>query len=166
VYILLRQRQSKMKLTEKEVMKIFNKHKKMLIQLVGTKSTTDTQLNTIGNKLFGRQYLGTFSQDNFPWQKVRTDSFAIINTDTQGKAGVHWVAVYATAKTIYIWDSYGRNSKQLLPIFTKQVLTRKLKFKDSDPDADQSKKSQICGQICMAWMLTVKQLGIANALKV
>jgi hypothetical protein len=161
-----------MKLSEKEVMKVFNKHKKTLLQQMGINSTSDTQLNTVGNELFGKQYIGTFSQDSLPWKRVHsalkknTNSFAIINTDTFGKAGVHWVALYFTPKTVYIWDSYGRDSKKLLPIFIKQLKSRKYKFKDSDPDADQSKKSQICGQISLGFMLTVQDLGITNAMKV
>ncbi len=154
------------KLTEKQVLKIFNKHKKRLIKSMGIKSTTDRQLNIIGNQLFGNQYLGTFSQDNLPFHKVKSNTFAIINTDTAGKSGVHWVALYFTSKTAYIWDSYGRSSRKLLPVFTKQLKTHKFKFIDSDPDADQSKKSEICGQISLAWMLTIKEVGIVNAMKV
>jgi hypothetical protein len=160
-----------MKLSEKEVLKSFNKHKKALIKAIGTKSTTDRQLDTMGKQRFGAKYLGTFSQDNIPWKQVNSalnfnNAFAIINTDTVGKAGVHWVGLYVTAKTVYIWDSYGRKSKTLLPIFVKQLKTRKHRFKDSDSDTDQSKKSQICGQLCLSWILTVKELGIMNAMKV
>jgi hypothetical protein len=155
-----------MKLTEKEILKVFNKHKKRLIKLMGTKSTTDRQLNIIGNKLFGNQYLGTYSQDNLPFHKIKNNNFAIINTDIAGKSGTHWVALYFTAKKVYIWDSYGRSSKKLLPIFTKQLKTRKLKFIDSDPDEDQSYKSEICGQLCISIMLTIKDVGVVNAMKV
>jgi hypothetical protein len=160
-----------MKLSEKEVLKSFNKHKKALIKAMGTKSTTDRQLNTMAKQLFGAKYLGTYSQDNIPWKKVNSilnfnNTFAIINTDPVGKHGVHWVALYITAKTVYIWDSYGRNSKALLPLFVAQLKTRKYRFKDSDNDIEQSKKSQICGQLCLSWMLTVKDLGIMNAMKV
>ena len=153
-------------LTEKEVLKVFNKHKRKLIKLMGTKSTTDSQLNTVGNALFGRQYIGTYSQDNLKFNKIKNKSMAIINTDTQGKGGTHWVALYFTPKTVYIWDSYGRSSRVLLPIFTKQLSTRKLKFIDSDPDVDQSKRSEICGQICMSILLTINEVGVRNAMKV
>jgi hypothetical protein len=160
-----------MKLSEKEVLKSFNKDKKALIKAMGTKSTTDRQLNTMGKQLFGAKYLGTYSQDNIPWKKVNSilnfnNTFAIINTDPVGKPGVHRVALYITAKTVYIWDSYGRNSKALLPLFVAQLKTRKYRFKDSDNDIEQSKKSEICGQLCLAWMRTVKDLGIMNAMKV
>ena len=158
-------------LSEKDVLIVFNKHKKALIKAMGTKSTTDRQLNTMGKQLFGAKYLGTYSQDNIPWKKVHSiinfnNTFAIINTDPVGKPGVHWVGLFVTAKTVYIWDSYGRKSQTLLPILVKQLKTRKYKFKDSDNDTDQSRRSQICGQLCLSWMLTVKDLGIHNAMKV
>jgi hypothetical protein len=153
-------------LTEKNVLKVFNKHKRKLIKSIGTNSTTDGQLNIIGNQLFRNQYIGTYSQDNLPFHKIKNKSFAIINTDTKNKGGVHWVALYFTPKTVFIWDSYGRDSRVLLPIFTKQLSNRNIKFKDSDPDADQSKKSKICGPLCLSWMLTVKEVGVKNAMKV
>jgi hypothetical protein len=153
-------------LTEKEVLKVFNQHKRKLIKLMGSGSTTDGQLNAVGYTLFGKRYIGTYSQDNLKFNKIKNNSFAIINTDTKNKGGVHWVALYFTPKTVYIWDSYGRSSHTLLPIFVKQLKNRKLKFIDSDPDADQSKKSKICGPLCLGWMLTVKEVGVLNAIKV
>ena len=154
------------KLSEKETLIIFNKYKKTMIKLMGSKSTTSRQLNIIGNQLFGNRYIGTFSQDNIPFHKVKPDTFAIINTDTQGKPGVHWVALYFTAKTAYVWDSYGRDSNKLLPVFIKQLKLRNIRFKNSDPDEDQSRTSEICGQLCLAFMLTVDKIGVMNAMKV
>jgi hypothetical protein len=158
---------------EKNVMKVFNVHKKAMLKSMGHNITSSTILNDKGNQLFnnivanGNMYLGTFSQDNLPWHKIKNKKkpiMAIINTDVANKPGVHWVALYITPKTIYIWDSYGRDTNKLLPVFAKQMKFYKIKSKDADPDKNQTNTSKICGQLCLSFLSTVKQVGIRNAL--
>ena len=152
---------------EKDTMKIFKQYKKSMVKSMGSNITSSNILNDKGNKLFGNRYLGTFSQDNLPFaliKRKKSTTLAIINTDVLGKKGEHWVALYITPKTIYIWDSYGRPSKKLLPVFAKQLKYHKIRSIDTDPDSDQANTSTICGQLCLAWLLTVKKAGIKNAL--
>jgi hypothetical protein len=155
-------------LSEKQVLRKFKTNKKKMIEILGVKSTLDSDLTDLGKKLFDSMYLGTFSQDNLPWSKIKKKNsiYAIINTDTSKGPGVHWVALAITPKTIYIWDSYGRNAERLLPKLTKQIKGKKIKIREADPDKDQSDSSEICGALCLAWLSCVKQLGIRNSLKI
>ena len=147
-------------LTEKQVMRVFNKYKKQMISVLGNKVTIDSQLTTVGKHLFGPLYVGTFSQSYKPKAKPSKQMF-IINVDTKGMPGTHWVAVFKNGKTYYMYDSFGRRSHRLLPVFSGGRLVI-----DSDRDAEQHPSTDICGPLWLAWLSTVKDLGIRNALKV
>ena len=147
-------------LTEKEVMTKFRSNKRNLIKVLGRKSTTDRQLSDVGRKLFGKKYIGTFSQDYKPNARPNYQFF-IINTDTKGGPGEHWVAVVKNNNTYYIYDSFGRKAHKLLHVFTKGKL-----IIESDLDAEQRGASQVCGVLCISWLQVVNDFGIRNALKV
>jgi hypothetical protein len=155
-------------MNEKAVMAVFRKHKRKMIKVFGRAVTRDNQLDYVGKQLFGSKFIGVFGQDNANWARLKAtpNSMMIINTDPANKRGKHWVAIYRASKTIYVWDSFGRETKKLLPIFQKQAVGHKLKLKMADPDKNQYTQSSVCGQLSLAWLLTVKELGILNALKV
>ena len=102
---------------EKEIHTEFLKLKNMLISKLGRKALSNLELNKIGVKLFGKKYLGTRPQDAIMYK----NGFQIINTDTSNKRGEHWVALFITDKNVYVYDSFGRPTKKLLTILTKQV---------------------------------------------
>ena len=144
---------------EKEVTNKFRTIKRKLIKVLGRKSTTDQQLSHIGQKLFGKKYIGTFSQDYKPKVSPKTQFF-IINTDRKGGPGLHWVAVVKNNNTYYIYDSFARHAHKLVPVFTKGKL-----FIESDKtDAEQRGASEICGVLCLAWLQIVDEFGIRKAL--
>ena len=145
---------------EREVMKHFNKYKKSLIKQLGTKATTDKQLTAVGKSLFGSKYIGTFSSDYKP-RPTPAKQYFIINVDGYDAPGSHWLGIFKNNKTYYLFDSYGRNAKRLVPNFAggKHIVS-------TDNDVDQSKTSEICGALCLAWLCTADKLGIRAALKV
>ena len=147
-------------MNEQQVMKHFNTYKKGLIAKLGTKATTDKQLTTVGKSLFGSKYIGTFSSDYKP-RKTPSKQYFIINVDGEQLPGSHWLGIVKNNNTYYIFDSYGRSAKRLIPNFAggKHII-------ETDPDVDQSKTSDICGALCLAWLCTVDKLGIRAALKV
>jgi hypothetical protein len=147
-------------LTEKQVMRVFNAHKKRLIKQLGSKSTSDKQLTDTGKLLLGPRFQGAFPQ-NHTIKTTPKVQYLILNVDTRGKPGSHWVGVVKNNKTFYVFDSFGRTSRKLLPIFSRGKLVI-----DSEYDAEQFGSSEVCGQLCICWLMTVRQLGIRNALKV
>jgi hypothetical protein len=146
-------------LSEKEVMRVFNRHKRKFMHILGTKATSDHQLNVVGRKFFP-QFAGAFPQDTRIKSKP-TRQFIILNVDTKEMGGSHWCAVLKNDKTYYVYDSFGRKARRLLPHFSKGKL-----IVNSDSDPEQFGDSQICGVLCMAWISTVDEIGIRNALKV
>ena len=150
-------------MTEVEVIKVFNSYKQQLIKQLGTQVTDNIQLDRVAYKLLGTRFKGTYSVDTVPIQK---SGMFIVNTDLSTGPGVHWVAVVSTAKNIYVFDSFGRKTKNLLKPLVKNAKIYQKKVIDSDYDVDQKISSFICGPLSIAWLLCVKELGIKNALKI
>ena len=147
-----------------EQYKQFLKHKNHFIKKLGKKALFDNQLTIEGKALFGNKYLGTFSQNNIPLNRT---GYLIANVDTLGMPGSHWVAIYTTPKTFYIYDSFGRQTTNLLPILEHKLNTKKVKYLDSNPNPEQfGKTTEICGQLCLAWLCIVKEYGVRKALTI
>ena len=141
-------------------MRVFNAHKRRIIKQLGRKSTTDKQLTDTGKMLLGSSFQGAFPQNYRVRNKPKKQTF-ILNTHKSGDPGEHWVAVVKNDKTYYVFDSFGRTSHKLLPVFSRGKLVV-----DSEYDAEQFGSSEICGQLCLSWLLCVQQLGIRNALRI
>ena len=151
--------------TEAVAEQMFRKYKKQFIKKMGSGSTTDAQLDEQGKRLFGKQYIGAYPQDQAPLG--RTGRYAIVNTDVTNGPGVHWVAMYLTPKTVYAFDSFARPSASLLKTLTKNAKGKKIKIIDSDKsDQEQFGSTSICGQLCLAWLCTVQKLGVRAAIKI
>ena len=147
-------------MNEAQVMKEFRKHKKQIITLLGREALVGATLNSVARDLFGSKFRGVYAQN----ENTYKNGYYIINTDLAGKAGLHWVALYITPKTVYVFDSFGRKSANLLP---HVVAAHKHKrVIDTDHDRDQSDSSSMCGQLCLAWLMVVKSLGVRAALLV
>ena len=146
-----------------EQYKAFLNYKKELIQKLGTRGLYDDQLTAKGRELFGKRYLGTFSQDTIPLNK---HGYMICNVDTQTQKGSHWVAIHSTPKTLYIYDSFGRSTQRLLPLLEQNMKEKKVHHFDSNYLPEQFGKTQICGQLSLAWLCVVKQYGIKKALTI
>jgi len=135
----------------------------MLLKFKHNTTTTTNELNRIGKELFGKKYLGTFAQDKLPIVIYKLPSlFAIINVDTMGQPGSHWVAVAGleNSNKIMVFDSFGRSSKKLLPLLRQQQVI------DTDPDVEQRQSQLSCGQFAMAWLYFFAKYGAANAKKI
>jgi hypothetical protein len=150
-------------MTEVEVMKVFNSYKQQLIKQLGTQVTDNIQLDRVAYKLLGTRFKGTYSVDTVP---IKKSGMFIVNTDLSTNPGVHWVSVFSTAKNVYVFDSFGRKTKNLLKPLVKNAKIYQKKVIDSDYDVDQKISSFTCGPLSIAWLLCVKELGIKNALKI
>jgi hypothetical protein len=98
--------------------------------------------------------------------KVKKGYF-IINTDISTGKGEHWIACYITDKRCYLYDSFSRTPKYLVPLFVKKLEAKNIKIFESDPkDKEQYGNTQVCGQLCCAWLCVVKELGIRKAMTI
>ena len=96
-------------------------------------------------------FLGTFPCDRIP----PTDKYSysvIINTDNHTLPGSHWTALLVRGKSVYFFDSFGRNfnNKSFPPDFinyvSKLCRNKIIKFNDR---VLQSFQSNTCGYYCV-----------------
>jgi len=160
-------------LTREQVLQIYNEWVKKFYRIIKVKNSTyNTQLNVLGNKLFGNKFVGVFSIDTIP-KNLKPGSFLITNTKEADVEGEHWLAVVVGAqykhtgdKTLYIYDTYGRKTKDLVPDAYKRAIGRGYKIKDSHYSAEQSITARSCGLRSLGWMKVVDEVGIKNALRI
>jgi hypothetical protein len=128
--------------------KEYRDYLKSIIYIIGSDDVTyNTKLNTIGRYLFGSLFMGVFARDKKP--SNTSNRYCIVNLDTTGMPGSHWVAI---ADNI-VYDSFGRN----------------LGFKGydmPDPDAEQLVRQNDCGQRSLAWLCVYHTLGRRAAMKI
>ena len=146
---------------EKDVEKSFISFKKQLINKIGKKALYNDEIDEAGRKLIGPKFKGVCSHDKLPLKP----GYYIVNTGNSKSAGIHWIAVVCTPKTIYIYDSFARHHGTILKSIEKKAKAKKMKIVNSDrSDLEQKDDTSICGQLSIAWLLCVKKYGIRKAL--
>jgi len=158
-------------LTERQAHAHFLKYKRECIKILGRAPTRLVQLDVYGSQVFNNKYIGTFMQNGLTahdWSRFLTGSkkYLILNTDLKHKNGTHWVAVARSGKSIVIYDSFGRDTKNLIPYFHKRLKNYRLKILQPDRDAEQNDNSAICGCLCIAWLQVFDKYGLRNSLKI
>lgn len=154
-------------MSEKEkkiVKKQFLKYKKLLIQSLGNKAMDNITINRVCSKMFKNKWSGCHSVDDVPLKKYDDIHYMIVNTDTKKQSGHHWVAVLIKQHKCYIWDSYARNINKILKILTYKLRNKNFHVIDCNFDgSNQYSKSEVCGQLCIAWLLTYDEFGAEKA---
>jgi hypothetical protein len=147
-------------MSEKKAEDVFRKYKKQFIKKLGRKALYNTTIDKVGVELFGTKWIGCFPQDKV----VLKNGYQILNVDKSTQNGSHWIGLYKTNNNIYIYDSFGRPTPQLLKLLTKKIKGYHLKYKDSDLDAEQRGDSEVCGQLSLSWLMCVRDLGVRKAM--
>ena len=141
---------------------LFIKYKKKFIRNLGKGALDNFQLDKLGKQMLGKKYIGTFAQDELPSRS----GYMIVNVDTSKKINTpeaHWVGIYSTPKTLYVYDSYGRLTKNVLKIIST---TTTKKIIDSRHDAEQFGHTALCGHLAISWLCVASELGIRKALTI
>lgn len=106
---------------------------KDVIKSLGHKNVTDNfELDKLGKKLFGAQFIGVFARDEMP--RNHGDKLFIVNQSKRSSGGTHWLAISGDL----VYDSFGRNLG--------------FGMKRTEKDAEQDVLEDNCGQRCMAWL--------------
>ena len=123
---------------------------------LGVKATSNLQLDSVGRKLFGKKYLGTFSADSYPTSdKMSNNDMFIINNKNHNSLGEHWIAVGKKAGHCYAFDTFHRHLVGLSSHFAHNGWINAAKFKE------QSSKETDCGVLSMAWLMMFHKYGTA-----
>lgn len=146
-------------------MTIQNKYIKLLKILrkkYGNGVKDNFQLNDIGKSYFKKSWGGVYPYDLAKLNK----KYFIVNTDSSKESGTHWIACFKKGKTIYVYDSFGRLTKNVLKNFYKTLIGKGYTVTESRRDAEQSGYQEDCGIRCIAWLIIVELYGIHEALKI
>jgi hypothetical protein len=147
---------------ETKVENIFRLYKNELILKLGRKALSNDTIDKYGKLLFQSKYKGCYAQNE---KFELKQGYYIINTDIASGKGIHWIALILTAKTAYIYDSFARDPKKLLPHLLQHLTKYKIVSSDRK-DKEQRGDSAICGHASLAFLLTAQKIGIRSALKI
>ena len=140
----------------------FTKAKNSLIRKLGREPLDNFQIEAVGKEWFGKKW--GFVSDQSKTIPKTPDRYYIVNTAHSDKSpGYHWTALYIskTGKS-YIYDSFARNVKKLMPILEKNIKGRGSVGVNTN-GAEQHIQSSLCGHISLAFLWCVHQLGIRKA---
>lgn len=119
---------------------------------------SDSLLTKICTKYFKSKFLGVFMQNS----KIPIkDGFLIINNDFLGGPGIHWIACILKGKRAYIYDSFGRLAKNVIPKLVKNMKQKGYTILNTDTsDQDQyGYKSVDCGHRSISALLIADKYG-------
>jgi hypothetical protein len=131
----------------------------LLKQQLGNIALSDKTLIKVCKKLFNTKFLGVFMQDsNIPTK----DGYIIINNDFIGGPGIHWLSGIKSGKNLYIYDSFGRLGKNILPKLVARMKQKGYTIYNADTsDQDQyGTKSVDCGHRVLSSLLIAQKYGI------
>jgi hypothetical protein len=148
-------------MNEKDIEYYYNKILKMVEKIVGKTTTNSIQLDNVGKILFNNEWGGIFSSDTIPL-KSKMKKYSITNNKPREHFGEHWISLLKDGKNIIIYDSFGRETKNLLPSYFKK---NKNCIVDTDYDKEQNLLETNCGARCIAFLLFCKYFGVENGLK-
>ena len=142
---------------ERYVEHLYNKilHE-IVIPETGNDVTYLKDLLRIGNRLLLGKFHGVYPSDKMP-RLTKSKPYAILNVDKSNQPGSHWVAVARINGTTYIYDSFGRKTKKLIPDLNSTI-------RDIDTkDAEQKSTEDNCGARVMAFLLLIDRFGLDYA---
>jgi hypothetical protein len=144
------------------VKKRFHGYKRLLINFVGRGAMEDTKIDEIGKAEFGHRWAGVFAADEAKKLLQMKDRFAIVNTATSSGRGSHWLAVYMTKAGVgVVYDSFGRDPPRVIWRLSRAAMAEHVALQGTNPNQEQRGVSAVCGQISLAFLLCVRDVGVS-----
>lgn len=108
---------------------------------IGNTTTYADDLHKLGKILFGKQFIGVFASDKIP-NNLKHKQSVILNVDKHGEPGSHWLGVVKHNDDLFVYDSFGRESKVLVKTLLKSGNGNVV---DTDYDKEQTQNELNCG---------------------
>ena len=135
--------------------KIYNEILKDVEKMVGDKTTYMDDLNKAGKKLLGIKFRGVFASNHIPRLNDLTP-YCILNLDKSTEPGSHWVALAKTGDNSILFDSFGRDHKQILPNLWYSGNGRIFSTED---DPEQKITEENCGAHVISFLVFLDKYG-------
>ena len=147
---------------EKKAEQLFGKYARKYINKLGRHPLDNMEIDTLARSVLGTKYKGCYAQDE---KFELKPGYYIINTDVKKGPGVHWISLVLTPKTAYVFDSFARDPKKLVPHLVRRLSSRKIVSSDRK-DKEQKDLSVVCGHLSISFLKVSKELGIRYAIKI
>ena len=147
--------------TTSQERKLFNKYKQALVSKLGNKALDNVTIDKVCRVEFAA-WGGCVPSDRVV---LKPFHYYIVNVDNHDQPGSHWLAVFTSAKRAYIYDSYARDPASIVFKLLKTISKKGFKLSKTDLVHNMEQigyNSEVCGQISMAWLLVVRDLGISR----
>ena len=125
-------------------------------------TNTNTDLIRIGEAVFTPLDDNVMRNADYDFKKMDGE-YSIINNDNG--AGEHWLAVYQEGRSVYVFDTFGRDIKTLMPEFHARARTQGYNIIKANKkyEHEQGVKQNDCGLRSLAWLILAKSKGIKTA---
>ena len=141
---------------------IYNKLVDALTTHYDNETKTITDLIQIGKVIF--RPLGDNVMRNADYDFNCMDGkYSIINNDNG--VGQHWLAVYQERNKVYVWNTFGRDIKKLMPEFHARgkaqgydIIKANKKY-----EHEQETNQSDCGLRSLAWLILCESKGVKTA---
>ena len=139
-------------MTKFQILKEYEVNLMNIMNLIGAGITNNIQLDKLGSLLFGKQYLGTFSSDQFP-KYIKNEKCFIMNNKSSKQKGEHFIAFFKRDNKLYGYDSFNRRVKSLSKYWWNKHIV------NANKDQEQSFKEKNRGSRSMAWLVSFSKWG-------
>lgn len=138
---------------EELIMKIYNDFIRILSPFIGSNTTYSDDINKKAIHILGNRFRGVYASDELP--SIKNNQMYISNLDTRSEPGSHWVAVYKKNNKLYVYDSFGRQSKTIF----NNIYKKGGSVIDFDLDAEQNIKQTDCGLRAIVALYMMDEFG-------
>jgi hypothetical protein len=120
-----------------------------------SKGLTNSYLQKLTKKLIGSNFLGVFPCDLYP-TRIKTTFSLILNTAPHNTSGEHFIAIRATKKSVFYFDSFGEPPKneQIKSFLSRIIKNRSFNWNEVQIQDDSS---NFCGFYCLAYLMSAKK---------
>ena len=132
-------------------------YKKELIKahkLLGRGVTYGSDLAKLAKKMFGKKFRGVFASNQLEPLKSQ-DGYFIYNLDKSDEPGSHWIGVVKDKKGILVYDSFGRDTKEIIP----GVYSIGNRISETEDDAEQKIYQEDCGSRVISFLKVYDDYG-------
>ena len=89
-----------------------------------------------------------------------TRKYAILNLDTSGETGSHWVAYAREGPSVHhLYDSFGRMANDIVPMLTNKLSKSGIRLIHDTEDAEQMDEQEDCGARSLAYLYAYEHFG-------
>lgn len=144
---------------KKKAENIYLQELKKVESQLGSGLTYGSELAKLAHRLFnkkgqGNKFKGVYASDEIKDLKNMDNGYFIFNLDKKDESGSHWIGIAKSKKGILVYDSFGRDTKEIIPnVYSIGNV------KDTEDDAEQLIHEENCGSRVISFLKVYDDYG-------